>query len=80
MTVWLGVYIGDNATVNEDQKQTTLDVLQKYGADHVSGVTVGNEYILNAANPVTATEFIVSEVADVSAMLWWQCGDEWWLN
>jgi exo-beta-1,3-glucanase (GH17 family) len=43
VTVFLGVYIGNNATVNEDQKATTLSVLETYGTDYVDGVTVGNE-------------------------------------
>lgn len=65
MTVWLGVYIGSNETVNEEQKVWTLDVLQKYGTDHVSGVTVGNEYIHNQDDQATATEYIVSHMNDV---------------
>jgi exo-beta-1,3-glucanase (GH17 family) len=32
---------GDNETVNDDQMSTTLQVLQTYGTDHVSGVTIG---------------------------------------
>lgn len=66
VTVWLGVYIGDNATVNEQQKSEALQVLQDYGTDHVSGVTVGNEYLLNAVDKTTAATFVLSEVSDVS--------------
>jgi len=66
VTIWMGVYIGDNATVNEQQKSEALDVLQSYGTDHVSGVTVGNEYLLNAVDKTAAATFILSEVSDVS--------------
>lgn len=66
MTVWLGVYIGANATVNEQQKAVTLEVLQQYGTDHVSGVTVGNEYILGSLDKPTAVQTIIAQVADVS--------------
>ena len=66
MTVWLGVYIGSNETVNEEQKATTLSVLSKYGTDHVSGVTVGNEYLLNAVDKATAAQTILTHVSDVS--------------
>lgn len=65
VTIWMGVYIGDNSTVNEQQKAEALEVLQTYGTDHVSGVTVGNEYLLNAVDKTAAVEFILSEVADV---------------
>lgn len=65
MTVWLGVYIGSDETVNEQQKTVTLDVLRKYGVDHVSGVTVGNEFLLNAVNKANAAQALVSHVADV---------------
>lgn len=43
MTVWLGAYVGQNSTVNEQQQQDVLDALQMYGTDHVSGITIGNE-------------------------------------
>lgn len=65
VTIWMGVYIGDNSTVNEQQKSEALEVLQTYGTDHVSGVTVGNEYLLNAVDKTTAGAFILSEVSDV---------------
>jgi glucan 1,3-beta-glucosidase len=68
VTIWMGVYIGDNATVNEQQKSEALDVLQSYGTEHVSGVTVGNEYLLNAVDKTAAATFILSEVSDVSRL------------
>ncbi|GAA6020538.1 hypothetical protein JCM11491_000787 [Sporobolomyces phaffii] len=51
MTVWLGAYIGDNTTVNAQQQDWIIDALDKYGVDHVGGVTIGNEYVLNAVSP-----------------------------
>lgn len=45
MTVWLGAYVGNNETVNNQQQQYVLDALKIYGTDHVSGVTIGNESV-----------------------------------
>jgi exo-beta-1,3-glucanase (GH17 family) len=38
--VWLGVYMNSDETVYQRQIAETLRVLQQYGADHVSGITV----------------------------------------
>ena len=46
MTVWIGAYVGDNSTVNEQQQQDVLDALTLYGTEHVSGITIGNECVL----------------------------------
>ncbi|GAA6060364.1 hypothetical protein JCM10212_004548 [Sporobolomyces blumeae] len=48
VTVFLGAYVGDNSTVNAQQQQWILDALDKFGVDHVGGITIGNEYVLNA--------------------------------
>ncbi|GAA5926995.1 uncharacterized protein JCM15063_000427 [Sporobolomyces koalae] len=55
MTVWLGAYIGDNTTVNAQQQDWIVDALDKYGVDHVGGITIGNEYVLNAVSPADTT-------------------------
>ncbi|EPT05523.1 hypothetical protein FOMPIDRAFT_158561 [Fomitopsis schrenkii] len=48
MTAWLAVYnVPDNATAYEEQRDKVVDALKTYGPDHVGGVTVGNEFILN---------------------------------
>ncbi|GAA5991014.1 hypothetical protein JCM10908_006499 [Rhodotorula pacifica] len=63
MTVWLGAYVGDNSTVNAEQQQWVLDALQIYGTDNVGGVTIGNEYILNADNKATAINYLISQMS-----------------
>ncbi|KAK4054985.1 hypothetical protein OIO90_003326 [Microbotryomycetes sp. JL221] len=62
MTVWLGAWVNDNSTTNEDQQQYVIDAIEKYGTDHIEGITVGNEYLLNAADRVTAAQFVLSQV------------------
>ncbi|GAA5878213.1 hypothetical protein JCM8547_003158 [Rhodosporidiobolus lusitaniae] len=63
MTVTLGAYVGDNTTVNAQQQEDILDALQTYGADHVTAVTIGNEYILGQTDQATAITYINSQVA-----------------
>ncbi|BGP49521.1 hypothetical protein JCM10450v2_005413 [Rhodotorula kratochvilovae] len=61
MTVWIGAYVGSNQTVNEQQQQDVLDALQLYGTDHVSGITIGNEYVLGQENSAASIQYIVSQ-------------------
>lgn len=49
MTVYLGIYpipTDQNAAYNR-QRDAIKSALQTYGSDHVSGVTTGNEWMLN---------------------------------
>lgn len=47
MTVWLGNYpIPTDPAPYSRQRDAIVEALKKYGTDHVSGVTVGNEYML----------------------------------
>jgi hypothetical protein len=48
MQVYLGNYpiATDNGAAYTRQKNLILDALKTYGADHVAGITVGNEFIL----------------------------------
>lgn len=69
MQVWLGVYMDSDPTVYDRQIATTLEILREYGADHVAGITVGNEYILgqytnSPANQATAEALVLRNVAD----------------
>jgi hypothetical protein len=69
MTVWLGIYIDNNSSTYDRQKQATLSALQTYGTDHVSGVIVGNEYILdnsNTSDPASATAAIAYVSANMA--------------
>jgi len=51
MTVWLGNYVvpGDDAGYTR-QRDEINSALQTFGVDHVEGVTVGNEFMLNYLN------------------------------
>nr|XP_031858562.1 uncharacterized protein CI109_006085 [Kwoniella shandongensis]KAA5525634.1 hypothetical protein CI109_006085 [Kwoniella shandongensis] len=68
MTVWLGIYVDSNQTAYTSQLDAVTDALKTYGTDHVSGITVGNEYILNTAgtDSLTSSAYIsaVQEITD----------------
>lgn len=51
LTVWLGNYVlpGDDAGYTR-QRDEINSALQTFGTDHVEGVTVGNEFMLNYLN------------------------------
>jgi len=48
MNVYLGNYpaVDDNGTAYERQKGEIQTALQQFGAGHVLGITVGNEFVL----------------------------------
>ena len=47
MTVWLGNYpVPEDPAPYERQRDAIIDAIKTYGTDHISGITVGNEYIL----------------------------------
>lgn len=47
MQVYVGNYVvSDNIVVYQRQRDAIKDALQTYGADHVAGITVGNEFML----------------------------------
>ncbi|KAL8278806.1 hypothetical protein RQP46_008875 [Phenoliferia psychrophenolica] len=61
MTIYIGAYIGDNTTVNAEQQTDAINALKIYGSDHVSGVIIGNEYLLNTAlSETTASPTAIS--------------------
>ncbi|KAK5134198.1 hypothetical protein LTR08_006858 [Meristemomyces frigidus] len=45
LKVWLGVWLGTNATTNTRQLAQMYDVLDTYPASHFAGVIVGNEVL-----------------------------------
>ena len=47
MEVFLAVWVDTNATTYARQVQSVVDAITKFGVDHVAGITVGNEYLLN---------------------------------
>jgi exo-beta-1,3-glucanase (GH17 family) len=68
LTVYLGIYISEDETIWERQRADTLAIIQEYGVDHISGITVGNEFLLNQANgaataPAAAVRSITTKVA-----------------
>ncbi|KAK4050621.1 hypothetical protein OIV83_003347 [Microbotryomycetes sp. JL201] len=69
MTVWLGAWVSDNATVNEQQQDWIVDAINAYGTDHVAGVVVGNEYLLNAADKASAVDFVLGQVSSMRSKL-----------
>lgn len=48
MQVWLGNYCvaTDNGTSYQRQRDEIQAAIQTYGTDHIGGITVGNEFIL----------------------------------
>ena len=74
MQVYLGIYIDTDDTIWERQRDDTLAIVQEYGVDHIAGITVGNEFLLNQANgaataPASAYTSITTKVAEMKAAL-----------
>ncbi|PPQ68664.1 hypothetical protein CVT25_012318 [Psilocybe cyanescens] len=81
MKVWLGNYViatDDNAAYNR-QRDILKDAIQTYGTDHIGGVTVGNEFVLNfltngnqdpnSAQGDQAAAILVPDIQDTRSML-----------
>ncbi|GAA5895490.1 uncharacterized protein JCM6883_001524 [Sporobolomyces salmoneus] len=68
MTVWLGAYVGINETVNAQQQDWLIDALDKYGTDNVGGITIGNEYVLNA-DPLSSTDNAASRISYLTSQM-----------
>ncbi|KDQ19326.1 glycoside hydrolase family 17 protein [Botryobasidium botryosum FD-172 SS1] len=78
MQVYLGIYVDNTDATYTRQRDAIKQALQTYGADHVAGVTVGNEYMLNAvgdagsatgAAGVTAAAYLKTRIDDFRATL-----------
>ena len=66
MTVWPAIYIDTNTEANENQLQAVKEAIEDYGTDHVEGIIVGNEYILNTATTESTTSAVyLSAVQDI---------------
>jgi exo-beta-1,3-glucanase (GH17 family) len=51
LSVWLGNYVlPDDDAGYTRQRDEINDAITKYGVDHVAGITVGNEFMLNYLN------------------------------
>lgn len=47
MEVFLGIYtVPDDQDAYTRQRDAVMEALKEYGAEHVAGVTVGNEFML----------------------------------
>jgi len=64
LSVWLGIYVDDNATTWDRGVQATLDVVQTYGTANIAGITVGNEYILDQNATSASYTYIEDKVAE----------------
>ncbi|KAH6909190.1 glycoside hydrolase superfamily [Coprinopsis sp. MPI-PUGE-AT-0042] len=82
MQVWLGNYPipTDGGEAYVRQRDLIRDALTTYGADHISGITVGNEFMLNyitshnSSNPNSAignqgAALLISNITDTRNML-----------
>jgi exo-beta-1,3-glucanase (GH17 family) len=52
MTVYLGNYViaTDNGAAYQRQRDVIKSAIETYGTDHIEGITVGNEFMLNYLN------------------------------
>jgi glucan 1,3-beta-glucosidase len=64
ITVWLGIYIDIDDTIWERQRNDTLAIIQQYGTDHISGITVGNEFLLNTEGAASSYTSIRRKIAE----------------
>ncbi|KAF9525627.1 glycoside hydrolase superfamily [Crepidotus variabilis] len=82
MTVFLGNYpiATDNGAAYQRQRDVIQDAIKTYGTDHIGGVTVGNEFMLNYLNANSATDpnsavgdqgaaILISNIQDTRDML-----------
>ncbi|KAI5449986.1 hypothetical protein NCC49_003877 [Naganishia albida] len=71
MKVHLAVYVDSNEQAYVDQVKAIEEALKTYGTEHVLGITVGNEYILNQqtaglSTAATATQTILTRIQEMN--------------
>lgn len=64
LSVFLGIYVDDNATTWQRGVQDTLDVIKTYGTANIAGITVGNEYILGQNASRASYTFIENKITE----------------
>ncbi|KAF5358994.1 hypothetical protein D9758_004816 [Tetrapyrgos nigripes] len=81
VSVYLGIFnVPDDHTAYTRQRDLVKEALQTYGTDHVLGVTVGNEFMLNYLNDKGSddpnssigdegAQLILADIADTRSML-----------
>ncbi|GAM85363.1 hypothetical protein ANO11243_033700 [Dothideomycetidae sp. 11243] len=62
MKVWLGVWIGNNQTVNDRQLSQMYEILKTYPVEHFEGVIVGNEVLFRQDQTEAGLIQILNEV------------------
>ena len=62
MKVWLGVWLGNNATTNDRQLKAMYSLLDKKGATPFAGVIVGNEVLFRKDLTESALTDVLKEV------------------
>ncbi|EPQ30555.1 uncharacterized protein PFL1_02080 [Pseudozyma flocculosa PF-1] len=65
MEVFLAVWVDDNAVTYKRQVDSLTAALKQHGADHVAGVIVGNEVLLNGGS----VSDLVSKMSDMRTTL-----------
>ncbi|PWY97954.1 glycoside hydrolase [Testicularia cyperi] len=50
MQVFLGVWVDNDQTVFDRQVKEIVSAITAYGTDHIAGITVGNEFLLNGGS------------------------------
>lgn len=82
ISVYLGNYVvaDDNGAAYQRQRDVIKQAIQTYGTDHIAGITVGNEFMLNylndkgATNPNSAVgntgaQILISYIQDTKKMI-----------
>ncbi|KAF8312514.1 glycoside hydrolase family 17 protein [Clavulina sp. PMI_390] len=80
VSVFLGIYISSDDTVYQRQRDLTVTAIQSFGADHVAGITVGNEVILdnltaaglsdpNSSVGIATADFLKTKISDVRSVI-----------
>ncbi|GHJ84523.1 hypothetical protein NliqN6_0925 [Naganishia liquefaciens] len=71
MRIYAAIYVDSNEQAYEDQVAAVESALKTYGTERVMGITVGNEYILNAQSAgtpaATATATLLARIAAFNA-------------
>ena len=62
MKVWLGAWLGNNATTNERQLSAMYDIVDQYGPTPFAGVIVGNEVLYRKDLTLQELGNVLSEV------------------
>lgn len=63
MQVYLANYpVPDNDTVYTRQRDEIKQAIQTYGTDHIAGVTVGNEFMLEYVLILDCDEIAISDL------------------